>query len=411
MIGTVSILLCLASPGVSQTLPNASPEDVGLSAERLQRINRAMQEWVDQEKLPGFLTMIARRGKVVHIEKVGMMDVEASKPVEFDTIFRIYSMSKPITSVAVMMLYEEGHFQLNDPVSKYIPEFKDLKVYKGKTESGFEVVDAEREMTVRDLLRHTSGLSYGWSGSPVDELYQKANIFAPDSNLTEMIRKLGLIPLLHQPGTVWEYSVSTDVLGYLVEVISGMRFDEFLEERMFQPLGMVDTGFHVPEEKMGRLATLYSPVSEDDDTLKRVDVGPLEHQLGDFFHSGGGGLLSTASDYMRFCQMLLNGGELDGVRLLSPKTIDLMTRDHLSDDHPFDAPGVGFGLGFAVITDLAQYGGLGSEGNYAWGGAASTVFWIDPKEELVGLLMTQLLSNPHPTESQFKTLVYQAVID
>jgi CubicO group peptidase (beta-lactamase class C family) len=369
-----------------------------------------MQGYVDEGKLAGVMTMIARRGKVAHFEKFGKMDIAADKPMEFDTIFRIYSMTKPITSVAIMMLYEEGRFQLNDPVSKFIPEFKDLKVFKNATKEGIELAYTEREMTIRDLLTHTSGLTYGWGNGPVDKMYQQAKLFDPNGTLKDAITKLARIPLVHQPGTAWEYSVSTDVLGYLVEVISGLSFDVFLEERIFKPLGMVDTGFSVPDEKVERYAALYRP--DDKSGLEIVYTAPLATGQQSFFFSGGGGLVSTASDYIRFSQMLLNGGELEGTRLLGRKTVALMTMNHLPPAlHPYSQKGAGFGLGFRVLTDVAETGIVGSEGAFSWGGAASTTFWIDPEEELIGLLMTQLLANPYPFQQQFKTLTYQAIVD
>lgn len=410
ILGTLSLLLLVAPHASSQGLPVVAPEEVGLSTERLKRIRPVMGRYVDENKLAGIMTMVARRGKVVHFEKVGMMDVAKDKPIQFDTIFRIYSMTKPITSVAIMMLYEKGHFQLSDPVSKFIPEFKDLKVFKNETEEGIELAHAKREMTIRDLLTHTSGLTYGWGDQPVDKMYQGAQLFNPDSTLKEMVGKLSRIPLVHQPGTTWEYSVSTDVLGYLVEVISGMSFDAFLEREIFKPLGMVDTSFHVPDEKVDRFAELYRPA--DDGGLQVVETAPLGAGPQRMFFSGGGGLFSTAADYVRCCQMLLNGGELEGSRLLGRKTIELMTMNHLPPElHPFEQAGAGFGLGFAVLTDVAQSAILGSEGSFRWGGAASTTFWIDPKEELIGLLMTQLMENPHPFQQQFKVLTYQAIVD
>ena len=410
LVGTVSLLLCLAPYAAGQGIPMGAPEEVGLSSERLQRISPVMRSYVDRGKLAGVMTMIARRGKVVHFEKFGHKDIAADKPMEFDTIFRIYSMTKPITSVAIMMLYEEGRFQLNDPVSKFIPEFKDLKVFKNETEDGIELAYTKREMTIRDLLTHTSGLTYGWGDGPVDKMYQQAKLFDPKDTLKDAVGRLSRIPLLHQPGTTWEYSVSTDVLGYLVEVISGVSFDVFLEERIFKPLGMVDTGFSVPDEKVGRYAALYKP--DDQTGLEIVYTPPLATGQRTFFFSGGGGLVSTASDYIRFSQMLLNGGELEGVRILGRKTVELMTMNHLPPGlHPFNQQGAGFGLGVRVITDVAETETVGSVGAFGLGGAASTVFWVDPEEELIGLLMTQLLANPYPFQQQFKVLTYQAIVD
>ena len=375
------------------------PEAVGVSAERLERIRPVMQGYVDDGNLPGFLTVVARHGKIVHFETIGMRDVENKKPVEPDTIFRIYSMSKPITSVAVMMLYEEGRFQLGTPVSQFIPEFKNMKVYN---EDQTEILDAKKEITIKHLLMHTAGLTYGWGNKPVDALYKEAKIREPGSTLVDMVEKLGKIPLVHEPGERWTYSVSTDVLGYLVEVVSGMPFEEFLQTRIFGPLGMVDTAFSVPLEKADRFAALYRH-NRREGLMKRVGGdAPLAKDDLSFFPSGGGGLVSTAADYMRFSQMLLNGGELDGVRILGKKTVELMRYPHHDD---------WFGLGFAVVTNKEPPNILESVGNFSWGGAAATTFWIDPQEELIGLLMTQLLNNRFPFQQQFKVLTYQALTE
>lgn len=386
-------------------LPRAVPEDMGMSTARLERIKPIMQQWVDNGKIPGALTMIAREGRLVHFEKVGNQDIASEKPIEFDTIFRIYSMTKPITSVAVMMLYEEGLFQLNSPVSEFIPEFKDMKVYANH---GDAIVDTEREMTIKHLLTHTAGLIYGgeWD-HPINKRYYEADFYGGD--LKHMAKELGDIPLLHQPGDDWNYGMSTDVLGYLVEVVSGMPFVEFLKTRIFDPLEMVDTDFSVPENKAGRYATLYEPT--EDGGIKVLEDAPVSSGPLSFHHSGGAGLLSTAGDYLRFCQMMLNDGELDGVRLLGRKTVELITINHISNDwQPLERTGCGFGLGFAVVTDLADTHTLGSVGTYSWGGLASTVFWIDPMEELVAILMTQLIGDS-PFHAQFRVLTYQSIID
>ena len=383
----------------AQGLPTAIPEDVGVSTKRLKRIRSFLQGYYNSGEVSGFLTVVARRGKIVHFETIGMQDVENNKPVEPDTIFRIYSMSKPITSVAVMMLYEEGHFQLGTPVSRFIPEFKNMKVYNADQT---EILDAQKPITIKHLLMHTAGLTYGWGDKPVDERYKEAQIFEPGTTLADMVKKLGDIPLVHEPGERWTYGVSVDVLGYLVEVVSGMPFEEFLQTRLFKPLGMVDTAFSVPPEKVDRFAALYRH-NRRENQMKRVGKdAPLANDEVSFFPSGGGGLVSTAADYMRFSQMLLNGGELDGVRILGKKTVELMRYPHHDD---------WFGLGFRVVTRKDPPNTLNSVGNFSWGGAAATTFWIDPQEELIGLLMTQLLNNPHPFQRQFKVLTYQALTE
>jgi len=386
-------------------LPRAAPEDMGMSTARLERIKPVMQQWVDNGKIPGVLTMIAREGRLVHFEKVGHQDIASGKPIGFDTIFRIYSMTKPITSVAVMMLYEEGLFQLNSPVSEFIPEFKEMKAYANH---GDAIIDTEREMTIKHLLTHTAGLIYGgeWD-HPINQRYYEADFYGGD--LKYMAKELGDIPLLHHPGDAWNYGMSTDVLGYFVEVVSGMPFAEFLKTRIFEPLGMVDTDFSVPENKASRYATLYEPT--EDGGIKVLEDAPVSSGPLSFHHSGGAGLLSTASDYLRFCQMMLNDGELDGVRLLGRKTVELITINHISTDwQPLERTGCGFGLGFAVVTDLADTHALGSVGTYSWGGLASTVFWIDPMEELIAILMTQLIGDS-PFHAQFRVLTYQSIID
>ena len=390
---------------IYEGLPRAVPEDVGMSTSRLGRIAPVMQGWVDDGKIPCALTMIAREGRLVHFEKFGTQDVASAKPVGFDTILRIYSMTKPITSIAVMMLYEQGHFQLGTPVSELIPAFKDMQVY---TEGGTDIVDAENEMTVKHLLTHTSGLIYGGDGEhPIHQRYRDANYYRGD--LAYMAQELGKVPLLHNPGAAWNYGMSTDVLGYLVEVVSGMPFEEYLKTHIFNPLGMNDTAFTVPEEKADRYATLYEP--SEDGGIQVIENAPVSSGPLSFFHSGGAGLLSTAADYLRFCQMLLNDGELDGVRLLGRKTVELIRMNHISDDwHPLERTGCGFGLGFAVVTDVAETHGPGSVGTYSWGGLASTTFWIDPVEELIGILMTQLIGDS-PFHAQFRVLTYQSITD
>ena len=386
-------------------LPGAEAKEVGMSATRLNRIAPVMRRWVDNGKIPGVLTMIARAGKLIHFEKIGLQDVATETPIDFDTIFRIYSMTKPITSVAIMMLYEEGHFQLNSPVAAFIPAFKDMKVYANH---GDAIIDAEREVTFKHLLTHTSGLIYGgdWV-HPINDRYREAKFF--DGGLANMVKELGDIPLLHHPGDAWNYGMSTDVLGYLVEVVSGMPFAEFLKKRIFEPLGMVDTDFSVPEDKADRYASVYEPT--EDGGIQEIANPPVSSGPLSFFHAGGAGLQSTAADYLRFCQMMLNKGEYNGERLLGRKTVELMTMNHISDDwQPLWRTGCGFGLGFAVVTDVAESNTLGSLGTFSWGGLASTTFWIDPAEELVAILMTQLIGE-NPFHAQFRVLTYQAIVD
>ncbi|MGB3808953.1 MAG: serine hydrolase domain-containing protein [Parvibaculum sp.] len=401
-------------------------EDVGLISSRLASIPDFMKSYLDQGKLAGVSTLISRHGQIAHFETIGHRDREAGTPLERDTIFRIYSMTKPITSLALMMLHEEGRFQLNHPVSRYIPEFKKLKVWAGGTKEKYETKPCEREMTIRDLLTHTSGLTYGFMyAHPVDAMYRSSGIDGANTigmTLKEMVEKLADIPLLFSPGEEWSYSVATDVCGRLVEVLSGMALDEFFASRIFGPLGMVDTGFFVPKDKLHRFATNYfkDPKSGKQGVMDKGDESSTYAQAPVFL-SGGGGLVSTMMDYWRFCQMLLNGGEFNGHRLVSPKTIEFMTLNHLPGDATMKdmsssafselaAEGTGFGLGFSVLLDPAEAQSIGSVGNFSWGGAASTYFWIDPEEDIVAILMTQLYpSSTYPLRPQLQQLVYAAI--
>ena len=396
----IAILACgAATYSPEHGLPLAEPEKSGFSSEGLAKIAPKLQEYIDNGQLPGFLTVVAKNGRIVHFHPQGMRDVDAQKPVEADTIFRIYSMSKPITSVAVMILYDEGKLRLDDPVEKYIPAFKELKVFnKEQTETH----DAQNKMTVQHLLTHSSGLTYGWGGKPVDKLYGELKIFQKGSGLADMVEKLAKIPLVFEPGERWNYGVSTDVLGYLVEVVSEMPFEQFLQTRIFQPLGMNDTAFSVPKAKVERFAALYRPTEEGG--LRRARNVPLATDDLTFFPSGGGGLVSTAADYLRFCQMLLNGGELSGARILKSDTVELIRYPHLQ----YGKDGA-FGLGFHVVTRKDTEKDKRSTGSYSWGGAAATTFWIDPENELVGILMTQLLNNRHGFAGDFERLTYQAM--
>jgi CubicO group peptidase (beta-lactamase class C family) len=386
-----------------------------MSSERLTRFHDAMQGFVDEGRLAGITTMIARHGQIADFRTYGYRDIEADDPMAEDAIFRIYSMSKPITGVALMMLYEEGKFRLSDPVRRYIPEFADLKVAASWGPNGPVLEDADHAMTIRELMTHTAGLAYGIGDPhPVDRLYASVGVLDPGQTLKDMIDKLAELPLRQQPGTRWTYSVAVDVQGYLVEVLSGKPFDEFLQERIFDPLGMVDTGFHVPEENHGRLAQVYgydgdgalvAPPAPDASDGSRPFLDPAT------FFSGGGGLVSTTMDYMRFCQMLLNGGELGGVRLLSPTTVAMMRNSHLPREMGEYAPGLGFGLDFSVVLDPVEAGTI-SEGEYSWGGAAGTWFWIDPAEDLVFVGMIQQFGGQRPdVRSLSRQLTYAAVVE
>jgi CubicO group peptidase (beta-lactamase class C family) len=336
--------------------------------------------------------------------------------MQSDTIFRIYSMTKPITSAAVLMLMEEGRLRLADPIAQYIPGFKDVKVLDSAPGSGVRQVSADRPITIRDLLTHTAGLSYGFDDVYIDELYRK-HIWGPkeanpDTTLADWISELARLPLASQPGTRFRYSVATDVLGYLVQVISGMPFEAFLKQRIFEPLGMSDTDFWVPPEKIARFAANYGP--DPDAGLKVIDSPATSHYTRPpKAPSGGGGLVSTTTDYLRFAQMLLNKGEVDGVRLLGRKAVELMTANHLPDGaHPFDDLSRGFGLGVGVLINLGKSQTLGSVGNYGWGGAANTNFWIDPQEDLLGILMLQFMpSDTYPIVADFRNLTYQALVE
>ncbi len=404
----------------------ANPRAAGLSPERLDTLDRFLQSrYIDAGKIPGALTLIYRRGEVAHFSPLGFADVGRETPVRQDTIFRIYSMTKPLTSVAFMMLVEQGLVSLDEPVHRFIPEWKDLGVYVGGFMETFRTKRPERPMLMIDLMRHTSGLTYGiQTTTNVDAAYRKLGIGELDRHgtLEEMVQKLAGVPLDFSPGTAWNYSVSTDVLGYLVGVISGVPFQEYLRTRIIEPLGMADTDFHVRAGQGARFASCYAATPSGGMVLMDDAEASPYHKPPTFF-SGGGGLVSTSPDYLRFCRMLLNGGTLDGVQILSPKTIALMTVNHLPDGKDLPAlsrslfseaayNGIGFGLGFSVTTDPAATMTPASGGDYSWGGAASTYFWIDPKEDLICVFMTQLLpSTTYPIRRELRTLVYSAFTD
>jgi CubicO group peptidase (beta-lactamase class C family) len=403
-----------------------NPRAAGLSPDRLERIDRFLQSrYIEAGKIPGALTLIYRRGEVAHFSPLGFADVGRETPVRQDTIFRIYSMTKPITSVAFMQLVEQGLVSLDDPVHRYIPEWKDLGVYVGGFMETFKTNRPERPMLIIDLMRHTSGLTYGiQTTTNVDAAYRKLGIgqLERHGTLEEMVQKLADVPLDFSPGTAWNYSVSTDVLGYLVGMISGEPFDQYLRSHIFEPLGMVDTDFHVRAGQESRLAACYAATPAGGMVLIDDPEQSGYHKPPTMF-SGGGGLVSTTDDYLRFCRMLLNGGTLDGAQILSPKTIALMTVNHLPGGKDLPAlsrslfseeayNGIGFGLGFAVTGGPEQTLLAGSGGDYTWGGAASTYFWIDPKEELICIFMTQLLpSTTYPIRRELRTMVYSAFTD
>jgi len=414
----VALAACAALP--AQDLPSANPKLLGLAPERLDRIAGAVQDAIDHQRIAGAVTLVVRHGQVAWFDAQGMADREARQPMQKDSIFRICSMTKPITSTAVMMLYEEGKFLLDDPISKFLPEFKNPKVLK-KTASGQTyTIPATREITIRDLLRHTSGLTYNWNGD-LGQLYDDNHvahgILPYDGTIGDSVKHLAALPLLFNPGERWEYSLSVDVLGRLVEVVSGMSFDDFLHQRIFAPLGMKDTYFFLPDDKAGRLAAVYTYY--DDKGLQRFPDHPITEGTMIFsadypvkgpkkLFAGGAGLCSTAMDYARFCQMMLNGGKLGDVRLLSRKSVELMSHDQLGKiDHDF-----GFGLGFEVEGVKAPLKELGSVGAFAWGGFFYTKFVIDPKEDMIVISMMQL----HPTgglelDAEIQNLAYQSIAD
>ena len=397
-----------------------SPEALGLSSARLSRIGDHFNDYVDNGRLPGYTVMVSRRGQPAFFQGYGLCDVEAGRPIEEDTIFRIYSMTKPITSVALMMLYERGLFQLDDPVSEYLPEFKDMTVFKDGDAENYETVPAERDFTIRHLLTHTSGLTYGFMNQhPVDAMYRNRNL--TEGTTETFVKALGELPLLFSPGDRWSYSVATDVLGRVVEVLSGQTLDVYFRDHIFQPLGMTETAFSVREAAAPRFAANYQRGDEGFDLIDApVDSAYLKPPT---YLSGGGGLISTTPDYFRFCGMMLNRGELDGERLLGRKTVETMTSNHLPgggdltsmgqpvfSETRFD--GVGFGLGFSVMLDPIRAQVLGSPGEYAWGGAASTGFWIDPLEELIVIFMTQLMpSAAYAIRRELRVLVYQSIVN
>jgi CubicO group peptidase (beta-lactamase class C family) len=392
------------------------PESVGMSSARLEHLGPVMRQYIERGTFAGILTMIARRGQVVHLETFGWQDLATKRPLVPDTIFRIYSMSKPITSAAAMILVEEGRLRLCDPVSRYLAEFKEAKVMVPRGGADYDLVPARREMTVHDLLTHCGGLSYGFDEQSVlDQLYRAT--FGRLAKEVEPVLEDQMqafaqahLPLAFHPGSGFRYSISTDVLGYIVQVASGQLFDEFLKERIFAPLGMRDTDFWVPPEKVGRLATVYGPAEGGGLQVVTPPGGP-DGTKPTRNPSGGGGLFSTAADYCRFGQMLLNGGTLEGVRVLGRKTVEWMLQNHLpAGVHPFDDPANGFGLGGSVLLHPGLSHMPGSVGKFGWAGAANTQWWIDPAEELQCLIMLQYMpAFTIPIVEDFAQLAYQAL--
>jgi CubicO group peptidase (beta-lactamase class C family) len=405
------------------------PEEVGLSSARLGRIHEHLQRYIDAGRLAGTLVLVARAGKIAYLEPRGHLETEGTRPVTPDSIFRIYSMTKPIASVGLMMLWEQGRFQLDDPVHRFIPSWRDQRVFVGGNHPAWKTAPVERPMTVRDLLSHTSGLTYGFmERTNVDAAYRALRVADRTRSgytVGDMVGELAAVPLEFSPGTRWNYSVSTDVVGHLIEVISGQRLDAYLREHVLQPLGMADTSFVVTDAQTPRFAANYQ--RQPDDRLRLIDDPARSVYRDCAFFSGGGGLVSTAPDYFRFASMMLNKGELDGIRLLGRKTVELMTMNHLPDGQDLTNlalpgmftetayAGVGFGLGFSVMQSPVRAQIAGTPGEFAWGGAAGTAFWIDPGEQLIVVFMTQImqmgLPAPYPLRRELRTLVYSAVTE
>ena len=422
----ISVLFVLtAVPSWGQTLSTAEPESVGMSSERLERLTSTLEGYVSDERFAGAVAFVARKGKIAYLEAVGMRDRESNSPMELDSIFRIASQTKALTSTCIMILQERGQLLISDPLAKYMPEFANGTVAIDNGRGGYDVVAARRAITIRDLLTHTSGISYG-NGLAVDE-WREADVvgwyFAKrDEPIRETIRRMGALPANAQPGESWVYGYNTDILGALVEVVSGQPFDVFLQNEILDPLGMNDTHFYLPEEKTDRLVTVYSSTADGG-----IELAPTPGYMQDrgifgtvgqgqyidgprTSFSGGAGLLSTARDYATFLQMMLNGGEFNGARILSPNTVKLMTVNHLGEVS--FRPGQGFGLGFSVVTDLGARGAPGSVGEFGWAGAYHSTYWADPEEELAAVYLTQLIPAINVDDNvKFRALLYQAIID
>ena len=400
-----------------------APKKAGFAPERINRITDHLnRNYIEPGKIAGCQTLVTRRGHVAYFKSLGLADRERRTPMADDAIFRIYSMTKPITSVALMMLFEQGHFQLNDPVSRFIPEWREHRVWTSGEGASMQTAAPAHPMTMRNVLSHTGGLTYGATNHPVDRIYREVGVNREEGEtLSGFVHKLAKVPLRYAPGERWMYSLSTDVCGYLVEAISGKRFDQYLQENIFDPLDMKDTAFHVAPRKASRLAANYE--RQPDKTLKLIDDPERSKYLKEpTFFSGGGGLTGTIADYLRFCEMLRRGGELDGARILGRRTIELMHMNHLAGGKDLSTmaigafsetayDGVGFGLGFAMtLTEVAA--GAIAAGDYYWGGAASTIFWVDPKEDLAVIFMTQLMpSATFNFRGQLRNIIYSAIVD
>ena len=396
----------------ARDLAPATAESVGISTDRLSRLDIAMKRLVDDKQVAGLVTLLERHGKIVDFNAAGQLDVRKADPVQKDSIFRIYSMTKPVTGVAMMLLYEEGKWQINDPVSRYIPEFGRLKVYVGKNDDGTpKLEDARRSMTMRELMTHTGGLGYVLNpANPVDKMIIDGGVLNAGAPLQAMIDGLAKTPLLAQPGTRWSYSIGVDVQGYLVEKFSGQPFAEFARTRIFEPLGMKDTAFYVPKEKLARFAQVHTGSGSN----LTVDLNRPDPTVIPLGPSGGGGLFSTAMDYARFCEMLLQGGQLNGVRVLAPHTVEMMRTNYVNPE-PLKTmpPGTGWGMDFQIVTDAAAAGDSASTGTFSWFGIAGTWFWIDPVKDLafVGMVQHQSLATTRSIHALSRSLVYQALVD
>lgn len=420
----VTALLLAAAPAFSAAkpdigLPTVKPEAVGFSSERLKALDTAMDGLVDKGRLPGIITIVARHGKVVAVNVHGDKDTASKTPLTADTIFRMYSQSKPVTAVAMMILYEEGKWRLDDPVTRFVPEFKDLKVYKGLDDKGQPILEpVSRSATMRELMTHTAGFAYGLvADNPVDKAYAESGLLASPS-LDALLKGATALPMAYQPGEHWKYSIAVDIQGAIVERLSGQSLPDFMQSRIFGPLGMRDTGFYAPADKQARLSSLYAVNPKDRSIVQAYGPWVLDVSKPPAMPMGGGGLVSTAHDYLRFAQMLANGGQLDGVRILSPAGVRLMESNHLSDSvmaqRPL-GPGMGFGFDGSVVMDPAAADTLAGKGTYSWGGAAGTWFWVDPENDVVFLGMIQVLGwyglGEVNLEHLSQTLVYSALVD